>query len=200
MSNLPPDFQHGADPKAAAAAAKAYAKASRPWFKKKRFIIPLVLVGLFAVGSVTGSEEAVEDPEAGNSQVSNDGTKEAKSASSKKKAKPAPKAPEPKAVAVNAGALVEEFESNELAGDTKYKGKTLRISGVVAEIDTDMWDDDKYILRIGSGDEYEFLYVNCHDVDNDELASLSVGQNVTVIGQFDDGGDLGVEVNDCAVV
>ena len=35
---------YGDDPKAHAKAAKAYAKAQRPWYKKKRFMIPLVLV------------------------------------------------------------------------------------------------------------------------------------------------------------
>jgi hypothetical protein len=42
------------NPKAAAKAAKAYAKASRPWFKKKRYIA-LIVVGLFVViGAASG--------------------------------------------------------------------------------------------------------------------------------------------------
>ena len=39
---LPPPTQD--DPRARAKADKAYAKAMRPWYKKKRFIIPLLLV------------------------------------------------------------------------------------------------------------------------------------------------------------
>jgi hypothetical protein len=42
-----------------------------------------------------------------------------------------------------------------------------------------------------------FLTVNCHDMSTDELATLNKGDTATVIGEFDDGGDLGVEVNDC---
>lgn len=43
------------NPKAAAKAAKAYAKASRPWYKKKRFIIPIVLVVLIVIATATSS-------------------------------------------------------------------------------------------------------------------------------------------------
>lgn len=102
-----------------------------------------------------------------------------------------------KAVNVRAAKLVKEFEKNELQADAKYKGKTLRITGVVAEIDTELLDDEKYYVALGSGKEWEFLYVNCHDMSNDELATLKVGKSTTVIGKFDDGGDLGVEVADC---
>lgn len=45
--------------------------------------------------------------------------------------------------------------------------------------------------------EYDFLTVNCHDMSNDELATLKVGRTATVVGTFEDGGDLGVEVRDC---
>jgi hypothetical protein len=40
-----------AEAKAQVAAAEATAKALRPWFKKKRFIVPGALVGLVAIGS-----------------------------------------------------------------------------------------------------------------------------------------------------
>jgi hypothetical protein len=42
------------DPKAEAAAAKAYAKAQRPWYKKKRFIIPLGLI-ILTIAAAAGS-------------------------------------------------------------------------------------------------------------------------------------------------
>jgi hypothetical protein len=48
------------DAKAQAKAAKAYTKASRPWFKKKRFIVPLAIVVLAIIATVNGggSEDA----------------------------------------------------------------------------------------------------------------------------------------------
>lgn len=43
------------NPKAAVKAAKVYAKASRPWYKKKRFIIPIALVVLMVIVAATSS-------------------------------------------------------------------------------------------------------------------------------------------------
>lgn len=42
------------DAKAQVKADKAYKKASRPWFKKKRFILPLILLVLFGIGAAMG--------------------------------------------------------------------------------------------------------------------------------------------------
>jgi len=43
------------DAKAQAAADKAYRKASRPWFKKKRFILPLIIVVIIIIASVSNA-------------------------------------------------------------------------------------------------------------------------------------------------
>lgn len=47
----------GDDPKAHAKAAKAYAKAQRPWYKKKRFIIPIVFVVVAIAASASGGSD-----------------------------------------------------------------------------------------------------------------------------------------------
>jgi hypothetical protein len=50
------------NPKAAAKAAKAYAKATRPWFKKKRFIIPIAVVAVVAIAAAgTGGDKSGGD-------------------------------------------------------------------------------------------------------------------------------------------
>jgi hypothetical protein len=43
------------DGKAQAAADKAYRKASRPWFKKKRFLLPLIIVGIMIISSIANA-------------------------------------------------------------------------------------------------------------------------------------------------
>ena len=58
-----PAYQQYPNPKAAAKAAKAYAKATRPWYRKKRVIIPvaaLAVVGGIAIGTSGGGEPASE--------------------------------------------------------------------------------------------------------------------------------------------
>lgn len=63
MTNPPPDgWQPSGNPKADAKAAKAYAKAQRPWFKKKRFIIPLALIALLIIINLaSGNDENTSD-------------------------------------------------------------------------------------------------------------------------------------------
>jgi len=57
------DSNTRADAKAEAARAKAL----RPWYKKKRFIIPLVIFGLFVIGSLTSGGD-----DGGGSNTAND--------------------------------------------------------------------------------------------------------------------------------
>src|SRR5689334_12349778 len=58
MSETAPTPEAARNAKAEAAAAKAYAKAQRPWYKKKRFIMPLVLVALMvAAGVCSGGDD-----------------------------------------------------------------------------------------------------------------------------------------------
>lgn len=181
------------------------AKSEREWFKKKRFMIPIGLVVLGVIGSALGGggeadpaaaadTTAVAKPADAKDTEKVAADKSDPKATEKPKAKPKPK---PKAVKVEAVAMIQEYEDNELAADKKYKGKTIEVSGVVAEIDTEFFDTDQYVLRIGNGDEFEFLYVSCNDMSSEELETLTVGDGVTAVGKFDDGGDLGVELKKC---
>jgi hypothetical protein len=45
----------GWDPKAQAKADKAYRKAQRPFYKKKRFILPVALLALIVIGVASNS-------------------------------------------------------------------------------------------------------------------------------------------------
>ena len=58
QTQMPAPYWPGDDPKAMAAAEKAFRKASRPWFKKKRFVIPLAIVALMVLGSQVGGGES----------------------------------------------------------------------------------------------------------------------------------------------
>lgn len=66
-----PEFASPKDARAQAKAEKAYRKATRPWFKKKRFILPLAIVLLIAIIQIangggdtgtTGSTESASQP------------------------------------------------------------------------------------------------------------------------------------------
>lgn len=208
MSMPPTSGDQPENRKAAAAAAKAYAKAERPWYKKKRVIIPAALVAIMVIASAAGAggsgddendQETTSSDTSSNDNGADDTARKTAKDEPKDEAKDEAK-PKPQALKVEATAIIKEFEQNEFAADQKYDDKTLQVSGRVNKIDTDMFDSDKYILRIGGGGDFDFLTVNCEGLSKDELSALSVGQKVTVVGEFEDGGDLGVEMKDCAVV
>lgn len=173
----------------------------RPWFKKKRFAIPLgVFVFLVIVGIAGGGESGTTTDDATVASDAGSSDTEASAEADAEDEPPADTEPaesqEP-TVTANAADMVKEFEDNELAADSKYKGKWVQVNGVVNKIDTEMFNSKEYILQIGSGSEWELLTVNCHDIPNDVLSTLSTGNAVSVVGEFSDGGNLGVELKNC---
>jgi hypothetical protein len=67
----PPPSEHqtppgSRNPKAEAKAAEAYAKAMRPWYKKKRLIIPAAFIALILIASATSSSNTASNGGASN--------------------------------------------------------------------------------------------------------------------------------------
>lgn len=101
------------DAKAQAAADKAYRKASRPWFKKKRFILPLILVAIILISSLAGGNKGTDNATA----PAGDNAPAATASSSPSKAAAAafPGAKENDVVG-NAGAALKIGEATVTAG------------------------------------------------------------------------------------
>ncbi|MEQ7847349.1 OB-fold protein [Nocardioides kribbensis] len=100
---------------------------------------------------------------------------------------------------VTAKKILKEFEDNEAAADGKYKDKTLQVSGTVSKIDTELLDDEQYVIQVGAGTDFDIFTVNCDDQSSDDVSSLKKGKAITVIGEFEDGGDLGIELDNCSI-
>lgn len=193
------------DAKAQAAADKAYLKASRPWFKKKRFILPLILVLIMIISSIAngGKNDAPASvaPTADASAAAPAAAAAAPVASeAPAQAAPPAQAAAPEAVPVDAAQLLADFKGNEAAADAKYKGKVLQVTGSVDKVDTELLDKDQYIVRLDNGDQFSFLHVNCNDVPAAKAATIVPESTITVRGTFQDGGDLGVELKACEVL
>lgn len=155
-------------------------------------IVFAVIVGIAGSGSDdegvdTGSDSSTVNPSA-----------DAEATDEPKADKPEPAAPA--AMRVRAGKILKEFDENEAAADAKYKDKTLRVSGVVEKVDTDLFDGEKYIIQVGNGSDFQFVFVNCNDISASVAAKVKKGTQVSVQGEFDDGGNLGVELKDCALI
>lgn len=186
------------NPKADAKAAKAYAKASRNWYQKKRWWAAGALALMIIFGSMSGGGETTDNQELAASESNTQSEPAEQTAAEEEKAEP--KAAEPKAMKVDAQKILKEFEENEAAADAKYKGKVIEVPGEIYKVDTEVWDEDQYIVQVNGGGQWDFLTVNCNDLPASAVTSLKKGQDVTVRGEFDDGGDLGVEIKDCKVL
>lgn len=191
------------DAKAQAAADKAYRNASRPWFKKKRFLLPLIIVGIMIISGIAsgGNDEpsATVAPSSGESAAAPAPAETPAAAAPAQPAAPAQQAAT-EVVPVQAAQLLADFDGNEAAADAKYKGKVLQVTGHVAEVDTEFLDKDQYVVRLDDGSQFSILHVNCNDLGAAEAAAVVAGSTVTVEGTFQDGGDLGVELKGCRVL
>ena len=154
------------DAKAQAKADKAYKKASRPWFMKKRFwLIGIVVIGI-AVNSLGG----------GGSSTSSDSPSE----TSQEAAATPP-------VAVTAEQLLTELEGNALAAKNTWDGKRVTITGTLNNIDA---SGDYFTLR--GNNEYSFINVQVYIDDSfiDAVSAFKKGQSVTVTGEITGVGEI----------
>jgi hypothetical protein len=180
--------------KADAKAAKAYYKASRPLYKKKRVwligIILLIVVIMVASSGGGGDDNSDNDTASDTSDSNTDDTGDSGGSAEEKPNK---------ALKVTAARILKDFEDNEAAADGKYKGKTLQITGVVEKVDTEIFDDSEYVVQVSGGGQFEIWTVNCDDQSSGEVSALAKGDDIVVAGEFEDGGDLGVELKACKI-
>lgn len=176
----------------------------KSWFARHKIMstlgaLVLVIIVISATSSNGSTSSNTEDTSAtASSSTSNDtGVTDTADTSADESSSDA--APAEHAMKVKAKKIIREFENNEAAADVKYKGKTLRVTGVVAKVDTDMWDDSKYSIELNSGKQWDILTVSCNYVSEAVAAKVHKGSTVAVVGAFDDGGDLGVTLKDCTL-
>lgn len=165
-------------PQAQAKAAKAYRKASRPWFKKKRFwLLGLIAVIIIFAVATSGGDDATPSDEV-SSGASNGA---AQGADEKQEA-----AEEP-AVEVTAEKLIADLESNALAAANEYKGKNVIVTGNVSNIDA---SGDYF--SITGGDEFTLtsVMIQIDESHLDTVSKFSEGQEVTVTGKVTDVGEV----------
>ena len=134
MSENPP--QPPLDPRdarAQAKAAKAYAKARRPWYKKKRFIVPLILIVLIIIISIAtangGNNNTSNDTSGSGESGSTGQTSESGNAGETTQPPAFPGAEESDVIGQAGAALVLEDISVTstplIAGDSAFGGSTL---------------------------------------------------------------------------
>ena len=158
------------DAKAQAKADKAYAKATRPWYKKKRFWVlglVLLLVLVAAMNMNSGGDNA--------------GTTTGGSSSSQQQA---PAEPE---MTVTADQMMKDLEANALQAAETYKGKTITVTGKVGTIDS-----SGTYFSVMPDDEFAITGVRV-DITPEQQSTVSgftAGQDVSVTGPVKDVGEV----------
>lgn len=152
--------------KARAKAEKAFQKASRPWFKKKRFWA-LGVIAIFAVASAMGGGSGSSD------STSNGGNTQSET--------------EVAPIAVTAEQLLSELEANALSAKNTWKDKRVTITGTLNNIDA---SGDYFTLR--GNNEFSFINVQVYIDDSfvDEVSAFNKGQTVKVTGVISDVGEI----------
>lgn len=88
--------------------------------------------------------------------------------------------PQEEVIEVTADELLAAYKENELAGDQKYKGKTLLVTGVLDSIQSGMGDTPYLLLK--AGDEFEFSMPQAHfdKSETDSLVALKKGESIQI--------------------
>jgi hypothetical protein len=98
------------------------------------------------------------------------------------------------AIEVDAITLHQAYQSNRIRADNQYKEKTLRITGVVYEVERDR------VNLQGPGMYVGWVSVFFRSTEISKVANLEVGQTVTFIGIGDGGSGYVERVRDAILV
>lgn len=209
----PPPPTHGG-----ATASPVGSPEKKNWFLRHKILTGvLALVLLIIIASAAGSGGGDDDTTASDDSTPSAESEPTKDSSSEPEPEPSTEPsteptpeeepseePEPaeKVIKVAAAKILKEFEENEAAADLKYGDhQLLEVTGFVSKVDTEFIHDDRYVIQVSGPDyKYAFATVNCDGQSAEDVANLKVGQEITVGGDFQDGGDLGIELGGCHVI
>ena len=85
---------------------------------------------------------------------------------------------------VTAGQLLDEYDANEVAAQSKYGNKLIAVSGYVDSVNINDFTGEPYVLLVGSPGDWALCAVRCTFPISAQatLATLSKGDYVTIIG------------------
>lgn len=86
-------------------------------------------------------------------------------------------------IAVTALELFSAYESNEVAADKQFKGKILEVTGTISSIDSGFGDGA--IVQLNTGNDFQNVSAQGDDSFTDVAATLSKGQQVTMVCKGD---------------
>jgi hypothetical protein len=94
-----------------------------------------------------------------------------------------PATPEAPALKVTAGKLFADYQANEIAADSVYKGRLLMVTGSVSSINKDFAGSP--FIMLATPNEFMGVHANLKEIEAPAAATLSPGNVVIVVCKGD---------------
>ena len=96
--------------------------------------------------------------------------------------------------------MLDEYQTNEVAADQKYKDKFVKITGKVKDIGKDVLNN--IYVCVNDGTDLTWEYAQCYFSDQsevDKVANLAVGDTITLYGKVGNF-NLTLTIDRCVIV
>lgn len=96
--------------------------------------------------------------------------------------------------------LLDEYQTNEVAADQKYKDKFVKVSGKVKDIGKDILNN--IYVCVNDGTDLTWEYAQCYFSDQsevDKVANIAVGDTITLYGKVGNF-NLTLTIDRCVIV
>lgn len=105
-------------------------------------------------------------------------------------------------IKVTANELWDDFNANEVAAEQKYKGKTVRITGVISDINSSStFSSANILIKVdGYGSFLGCIQCNFNSKNATALANLSKGESVTVEGTCGKIATYNLMISGCRII
>jgi hypothetical protein len=164
-------------------------KDQRNWFLKHKFISLILVIFVFIViSSMTKNDSA---------QISNSGAGDQVNVKVSEEVDNQEEA----TLVVETSDFIEEFDSNQLSAEKKYKGKRLQLTARISNISEDIMGTPFLSLEPSSAEDYYMgTTIKCSFKNEDALMAVSNQQVVTVEGMAQEQSLGIISLNDCQIL
>ena len=102
------------------------------------------------------------------------------------------------AIKVSASELYADYKANQVAADTKYKGKTIEVSGTINSIGKDILDTP--YVSLNAGDILSTVQCMFDKSDSTQLGTLAKDTRITLTGKVRGEVIMNVLLDNCSIV
>lgn len=102
-------------------------------------------------------------------------------------------------IEISAEDLFDAFKTNEISAEQQYKGKHVKVTGMISNINSASTLTKANILLTVDESFWGCVQCNFNQSDIQAIANLQVGQSVTITGVCDDMATLNLIINNCKI-